>query len=87
MPAAQWGRSAYECAHFGPDADAAVLWVNGVFRCRDREVPAWGGARWRWHFDGSPAPLIDGTCIGALAGVTSLRARDVIRSYRWDMFW
>jgi hypothetical protein len=87
MPAAQWGRSAYDCADFGPQSNDGVLSPHGVFRCRDPAVPAWGGARWRWNLDGSPAPLIDDTYIGALPRVTSVRVRGVIRIYRWDILW
>jgi hypothetical protein len=87
MPAAQWGRSAYDCSDFGPDTTGERLLAGGVFRCRDRGVPEWGAARWRWHYDGSPAPAIDDSYIAALPRVKSVRAGALIRIYRWDILW
>jgi hypothetical protein len=87
MPTVQWGRSGYDCSDFGPDSSGGVLGPESVFRCRDPATPPWGAARWRWDLDGSPAPLIDDTYIGALPRVTSVRSNGQIRIYRWDIQW
>jgi hypothetical protein len=87
MPAAQWGRSAYDCSDFGPASSSGALAASGVFQCRDRDTPSWGAARWRWNYDGSPAPLVDDTYIDALPRVTSQHTGGLIRIYRWDILW
>ena len=87
MPTAQWGRSAYDCSDFGPGSGAGALAAGGVFQCHDSDTPSWGAARWRWNFDGSPAPQVDDTYIDALPRVTSVRSGELIRIYHWDILW
>lgn len=87
MPMGEWGRSAYECSDFGPEASGAALATNGVFSCRDPDAPSWGALRWRWNFDGSSAPVIDDMYLGVLPRVKSIQSGRVVRIYRWDIQW
>ncbi len=87
MPMGEWGRSAYDCSDFGPEATGAALATNGVFSCRDPDAPNWGALRWRWNFDGASAPVIDDMYWGRLPRVKSVQSGRVLRIYRWDIQW
>ncbi len=87
MPMGEWGRSAYDCSDFGPEATGTALATNGVFSCRDADAPSWGALRWRWNFDGTSAPVIDDMYLGVLPRVKSDQSGRVVRIYRWDIRW
>ena len=56
-------------------------------QCHRQRTPYRGAARWRWSYDGSPAPQVDDTYIDALPRVTSVRSGELIRIYKWDILW
>jgi hypothetical protein len=87
LPDGHWGRPAFNCSDFRPDAKDGAITPNSLFRCRDVDVPAWGVSHWRWRLDGKSAAEASDTHIEDMPRVKVERSGGVIRVNRWDILW